>query len=240
MSRVSRVNVDVTATTTGLEAGMRRAEARVEGFGKRVDGMKQSFEKLRGVVGFGLAGFGVAFAVENTIGQVWKFARGIEAASDRATKALEELRKAGTPLSASGLSPTTARSLQAVGPAAADFNRRASFGALFDTAVGEAVNGKAMQAGDFLRGVGDTSRAFAAILGSGINQVQSGRLQSAFSGTTANADLQVTRILSEVVGAVGEAVTPDDQVANVAIGRAFLRTISDSTFRSLFLGRGAR
>ena len=92
MSRVSRVNVDVTATTTGLEAGMRRAEQRVEGFGKRVDGMRSSFEKLRGVVGFGIAGFGVAWAVENTIGQVWKFARGVEAASERASKALEELR----------------------------------------------------------------------------------------------------------------------------------------------------
>jgi hypothetical protein len=238
MSRVSRVNVDVTATTSGLESGMRRAEQRVEGFGKRVDGMKASFEKLRGVVGFGIAGFGVAWAVENTIGQVWKFARGVEAASTRASKALEELRKNGTPLGMSGLTPTAARSLEAIGPAASEFNRRASYSALSDIVLGEATSGQSRKTGEGLRTTAETARAFAAILGSGANAVTSGRLGQALKGEGSRFGIE--RIMGDVVGAIGEAVAGDDQAEAIAIGRGFLRSMNDPTYVRMLLGGGAR
>jgi hypothetical protein len=242
MSRISRVNVDVTATTSGLESGMRRAEARVEGFAQRVEGMKGGLEKLRGVIGLGAGGFGVVGAISAVVRSIDSTVTSLADASERAAAAIQKLRTSGAPLSESGLTPTTAAALAAIAPQAKGFRQRGSVTALTDTFLGEAFVGRdaAKALGSAINGL----RASAAFGGGVVNAALSDR-GSQFAGlgagsTIASERIAGRRLADDIALGMAEAMGTDDQAQTLAVGRAFLRTISDDTYRSLILGRGAR
>ncbi len=244
MSRISRVNVDVTATTGNLEAGMKRAERSVDGFAQRVEGMKGGLEKLRGVLSLGAGGFGVVGAVSSALSVVDRTVNSLASASERAVAALESLRKDGTPLASSGLSPTTAASLAAFAPAAKDLQQRGSASALSDTFLGEASRGAGSQSA--LASAVSVARGAVAGYGSAANQLLSSRSSQLFASGPDNSlgspAVALERMSTDIGLAIGEAIAPDAQARDISNVRAILEAVGDSQFRQLFggLGRGAR
>jgi hypothetical protein len=219
MSRVSRVNVAVTASTEQLEAGLARARNKLTQFSQDTARMREQGEKLK-QLGSNILGGAAGIAI---LSAPFRVATGwveqLADASERASKAIDEFKKSGQSITSQGFSPAMAADLASRKSELTAL--RARLATVPDVFIGEASRGGRGSLAD--RTV-EGARGVAAFAGAFLNSGGFGAAMSA-NATTLNSAME------RGLAARREAQAKDDQEANYWTAR---RAATDPIARQQF------
>jgi hypothetical protein len=221
MSRVSRVNVAVTASTEQLEVGLARARNKLTQFSQDTARMREQGEKLK-QLGSNILGGAAGIAI---LSAPFRVATGwveqLADASERASKAIDEFKKTGRSLSDQGFAPAMAADL--AGRKAAMDALRARSGTVGAVFAAEASRGGE---GSYLDSFVTGARGTAAFAGSMLNSFTGGPSDFMVApGQTKSPAMQ------RAVGAFLESTARNDQEANYWTAR---RAATDPIARQQF------